>query len=186
MGLIDKLQDILMPMREVEEEVDDAELERQAKKAKEYSVQTKTSSSIQMPQAMITRERLSQSEVPMRQVANGSPAYYQTGLSSFQNPKKSSSVKSSLAGQRGGDLSVDLCTPSNFDSMQQIADCLQKNRAVIVNLKNVHEMERSKIRYFMLGVCYALKGDVSNISSDIILYVPAGVDVKEYTSFDEE
>lgn len=79
-------------------------------------------------------------------------------------------------------LKVRIYSPANFDRVTAIADDLKEGKAVVVNYERIEAEEQRRICDFVNGVCYVLDGCAKRISEQIVLYVPAGVDVDEAMS----
>ena len=76
-------------------------------------------------------------------------------------------------------LKVQIYAPNNFDQVTAIADDLKAGKACVVNYEKIEAAEQRRICDFVNGVCYVLDGCAKRVTGQIVLYVPAGVDVAE-------
>lgn len=80
------------------------------------------------------------------------------------------------------ELKVQIYAPTKFDQVVAIADDLKAGKGCVVNYERVEADEQRRICDFVNGVCYVLDGTAKRVSSQIVLYVPQGVDVAEAMS----
>lgn len=85
--------------------------------------------------------------------------------------------KLTVHSQPAGHLKVCVELPTSFDDVQQYADYLKNNVAVIVNYQEVDEATQVRISDFLNGVCYILGGSVQRVSEQVILYAYANIEV---------
>lgn len=75
------------------------------------------------------------------------------------------------------ELKMCISLPCTRNDIFACADYLKSKRIVIINLtKAADNLEQSMID-FLSGVCYALGGNVQGISTEVLIFVPAGVEV---------
>ena len=74
---------------------------------------------------------------------------------------------------------IKLYVPTDFEQVTAVADDIKGKRAVVINYEKVDLAEQRRICDFVNGVCYVTNGDAKRISSNIVLYVPDGVDAEE-------
>jgi cell division inhibitor SepF len=67
--------------------------------------------------------------------------------------------------------------PCTRDDIFACADHLKAKRIVIINMGKVHDHLEQSMIDFLSGVCYVLGGSVQSISAEILIFVPAGVDI---------
>ena len=75
------------------------------------------------------------------------------------------------------ELAMEIHVPSNYEQVARIADDLLANRATIVNFERVEGNEQQRIFDFINGVSYVLDCAARRVSTNLMLYVPNGVDV---------
>lgn len=126
-----------------------------------------------------------------RKVANGGTVSYQTGAvsyggaSSTASPLKEVSAPQTSRPQltvhttKPQELMIKLYVPTDFEQVTAVADDIKSKRAVVINYEKVDLAEQRRICDFVNGVCYVTNGDAKRISSNIVLYVPDGVDAEE-------
>ena len=162
---IKQLQDLLMPIEYVDEFEEEFAEEQK-------SSQKKTASAAQ--------ERVESYEEEVK-VANGGSYHvsrpkYTTG--SYQSQEKSRPQLTVHTTKKMA-LKVQIYAPNNFDQVTAIADDLKAGKACVVNYEKIEAAEQRRICDFVNGVCYVLDGCAKRVTGQIVLYVPAGVDVAE-------
>ena len=75
------------------------------------------------------------------------------------------------------ELAMEIHVPSNYEQVARIADDLLANHAAIVNFERVAGNEQQRIFDFINGVSYMLDCAAKRVSTNLMLYVPNGVDV---------
>ena len=136
-------------------------------------------------------------EVPLRKVATGSGTYdyvpsyggYSSAAPnrdsfrpSFAPPNAANAAnaqrpKLTVHTTKKDEISVQVCTPTEYGHAEEVAKDLGSGRAVIVNYEKVAPDLQRRMCDFTNGVCYAIDGAVQCISSNIVIYVPEGIDV---------
>ena len=76
--------------------------------------------------------------------------------------------------QVGGVL---LHSPSTFEHVQLILDHLKNREQVIVDFKSLNKQSVYRILDFISGAVYALDATMQNITENIILIAPSGVNI---------
>lgn len=67
--------------------------------------------------------------------------------------------------------------PQGFDDVQPIVDHLKNRRPVILNMEEIEKSLARRITDFVGGAVYALDGAVQKVSTSIMLFTPANVEV---------
>lgn len=67
--------------------------------------------------------------------------------------------------------------PQGFDDVQPIVDHLKNRRPVILNMEEIEKSLARRITDFVGGAVYALDGAVQKVSTSIILFTPANIEV---------
>ncbi|HEY8344103.1 MAG TPA: cell division protein SepF [Bacillota bacterium] len=67
--------------------------------------------------------------------------------------------------------------PQGFDDVQPIVDHLKNRRPVILNMEELEKSLARRITDFVGGAVYALDGAVQKVSTSIILFTPANIEV---------
>ncbi|MBP1764439.1 MAG: Cell division protein sepF [Firmicutes bacterium] len=73
------------------------------------------------------------------------------------------------------DLTVVVCSPTNFDDVCLYADYLKMNTAIILNFESAETDLQRRIGDFLDGVCMVTGGSMQQISDSLVMYAPAGV-----------
>ena len=92
-----------------------------------------------------------------------------------QEPERRPKLK--VHSQQSGHLKVVVDLPVSFDDVQNYADYLKDNVAIIVNYQQVDDATQQRMCDFLNGVCYVLGGNVQRISERVILYTYASIEV---------
>lgn len=71
-------------------------------------------------------------------------------------------------------VSVRVFKPTSFDDVCQIIDFLLLNKPAVVNMEAVKDETIQRVMDILSGACYALHGDISEISKNIYLLSPDG------------
>ncbi len=171
MEFLRKLTDFIMPIEESEELVEEQTVKVESHQA--------------------TAQAFAQPIMEERKVANGGTVSYQTGtvsyggMSSAVSPLRDTAVPQTSRPQltvhttKPQELMIKLYVPTDFEQVTSVADDIKSKRAVVINYEKVDLAEQRRICDFVNGVCYVTNGDAKRISSNIVLYVPDGVDAEE-------
>lgn len=71
-------------------------------------------------------------------------------------------------------VAVRVFKPTSFDDVCQIIDFLLLNKPAVVNVEAVKDDTIQRVMDILSGACYALHGDISEISKNIYLLSPEG------------
>lgn len=94
--------------------------------------------------------------------------------------------KGALVSLPGGQsFRVVVARPTSFEEVQGMADQLKNGRPVLLNLDSTPKDTRARIVNFLIGVIYALDGQMQRVGGGILLFAPHNVDV-EYVGPVEE
>ncbi len=69
-------------------------------------------------------------------------------------------------------VSVRVFKPNSFDDVSRIIDFLLLNKPAVVNMEAVSDDTIQRVMDILCGACYALHGDISEISKNIYLISP--------------
>jgi len=81
---------------------------------------------------------------------------------------------------------IHLCKPSNMDEARDITDALLANMAVLLNLTRLNSEMGQRVLDFAMGTTYALAGTIKEITDNIYVIVPYGVDINGALDSDED
>lgn len=79
----------------------------------------------------------------------------------------------------GAAYSMKLMKPTSYNDGSYIADALMANNAVIINLENTNEETASNLIYFLVGVTYAIKGHIKQVSASTYMLTPSNMEITE-------
>ena len=74
--------------------------------------------------------------------------------------------------------------PSVYSEAERIADALLKGEAVLINFKRMEQKDAKRVIDFVVGVAYAINGDVQKVRDEIFICSPANFQVQG--NFDDE
>ncbi|MBE3589501.1 MAG: cell division protein SepF [Firmicutes bacterium] len=84
-----------------------------------------------------------------------------------------------IPGGRGSQAGrVTVWHPSAFEEVQTLVDRLRDGHQIVVNLEGVERHLTGRIINFLSGSVYALGGSMYRVSSHVIMFLPAGVQVE--------
>src|SRR4051794_8813787 len=78
---------------------------------------------------------------------------------------------------RGGEVTVHLVIPKNFNDAQQIADQFKDAVPVIINLQGTDSELSKRLIDFASGLTYGLEGGMQRIADKVFLLTPRNVEV---------
>ncbi len=87
---------------------------------------------------------------------------------------KSSTAKTLPSGSQ---IQVVLVKPSRFEDAPSIADHLNDNKTVVLNLENANREISRRLIDFLSGTAYAKKGSIKKVAHSTYMITPANVDV---------
>lgn len=74
-------------------------------------------------------------------------------------------------------MEVCVLRPVTFNDSSEICDVLLSGRAVVINLEGIDVELAQRIIDFISGSCYAMNGNIKQISSYIIIITPESIDI---------
>ena len=74
-------------------------------------------------------------------------------------------------------LSVVLVKPESYAEARQIADHLNQNRTVVLNLESTGKDVSRRLVDFLSGVAYANDGDLKRVANSTFIITPYNVDI---------
>ena len=75
------------------------------------------------------------------------------------------------------DMVVTIKEPLKYEDGKQIIDDVKQGKTVVLNLEMLEIDNKTQIFYFVSGGVYALEGSIQNVTKDIYVLVPSGVQV---------
>lgn len=67
--------------------------------------------------------------------------------------------------------------PNSFEEVQNIADHLKNQQAIVLNLQGLDSELSRRIVDFTSGVIYAIEGSLQKIAEGIFLFVPSSIEI---------
>lgn len=74
-------------------------------------------------------------------------------------------------------MEVSVQKPTRFEDSSQICDVLLDGKAAIVNLEGIEVDVAQRIIDFISGSCYAMVGNIRQISNYIFIVTPSGIEI---------
>lgn len=81
---------------------------------------------------------------------------------------------------------ISIIEPRLYSEVQEVSDLILDNQTVIVNFRRMDHEQATKMIDFLMGVTYAIKGDIQRLDDEIFICTPQSVTVNgselsEYT-----
>ncbi|MBQ0083771.1 MAG: cell division protein SepF [Clostridiales bacterium] len=112
------------------------------------------------------------------------PSYEETNPSR-REPRLFVSEKKTKSAPSGSLQEMVIRKPERFDEVTEIADLINSQKGVFLNLETIDRDTCRRIIDFLSGVAYANHGKITKASKGTLIIVPKGVDVLGEDSFDE-
>ncbi|MBK1637393.1 cell division protein SepF, partial [Rhodovulum adriaticum] len=97
---------------------------------------------------------------------------------SLNNTRKSTKEHQSRNRSYGAnEMTVSIKEPLEYEDGQDILDDIIAKKTVILNLEMLEMDKKTQIFYFVSGGLYSLRGSIQNVTKDIYVLAPEGVDV---------
>lgn len=82
---------------------------------------------------------------------------------------------------------ITIVEPRLYSEVQEVSDILLANQSVIVNFRRMDNEQATKMIDFLMGVTYAIKGDIQRLGEEIFICTPQSVEVdgSELSEFTE-
>lgn len=72
---------------------------------------------------------------------------------------------------------ITIIEPRLYSEVQEVADYVLANQTVIVNFRRMDHEQATKMIDFLMGVTYAIKGDIQRLDEEIFICTPQSVTV---------
>lgn len=82
----------------------------------------------------------------------------------------------------GENMVVTIREPMTYEDGKIVIDDILQRKAVVLNLENLEVDKKTQIFYFVSGGVYSLKGTIQNVTKDIYVLAPEGVEIDGKTS----
>lgn len=93
------------------------------------------------------------------------------------NTQNSTSSKSSNRSHGSSNMEVTIKEPLTYEDGKAVLDDIINGKTVVLNLEMLEMDKKTQIFYFVSGGLYSLRGSISNVTKDIYVLVPEGVQV---------
>lgn len=82
---------------------------------------------------------------------------------------------------------ITIIEPRLYSEVQELSDTLLANHSVIINFRRMDKEQAKKMLDFLMGVTYAIKGDIQRLGEEIFICTPQSVEVdgSELSEFTE-
>ncbi|MDR0297970.1 MAG: cell division protein SepF [Streptococcaceae bacterium] len=75
-------------------------------------------------------------------------------------------------------MSINIKDPHAYPEIMEIGGLVKGGQSVLVNFKNMQELNARRSIDFLTGIAYCIDGDIQNIGGQIFLVTPTGVTVE--------
>lgn len=72
---------------------------------------------------------------------------------------------------------ITIIEPRLYSEVHKLSDSLLKNRSVIINFRRMDKEQAKKMLDFLMGVTYAINGDIQRLGEEIFICTPQSVEV---------
>lgn len=72
---------------------------------------------------------------------------------------------------------VSIKEPLTYEDAKLVLDDIMEGKSVILNLEMLEQDKKTQIFYFVSGGLYSLKGTIQNVTKDIFVLAPQGVEI---------
>ena len=117
-------------------------------------------------------EQMDYYEEPVAQTASETRSRNTSNVVPFQSPGAKKTAK------------IYVMEPSVYSEAERIADALLKGEAVLINFKRMEPKDAKRVIDFVVGVAYAINGDVQKVRDEIFICSPSNFQVQG--NFDDE
>lgn len=100
-----------------------------------------------------------------------------TPAASTQTSKKASRVQRSYGSK--SDMQVSIREPLTYEDSKAVLDDILEGKTVVLNLEMLEVDKKTQIFYFVSGGLYTVNGSISNVTKDIYVLVPEGVEISD-------
>lgn len=76
-----------------------------------------------------------------------------------------------------GNMFVSIREPLNYEDGQAVLNDIMEGKSVILNLEMLEMDKKTQIFYFVSGGLYSLHGTLQNVTKDIFVIAPEGVEI---------
>ncbi|MDN6162029.1 MAG: cell division protein SepF, partial [Atopostipes sp.] len=72
---------------------------------------------------------------------------------------------------------ITIIEPRLYSEVHNLSDSLLENQSVIINFRRMDKKQAKKMLDFLMGVTYAIEGDIQRLGEEIFICTPKSVEV---------
>lgn len=72
---------------------------------------------------------------------------------------------------------ITIIEPRLYSEVQEVSDYVLSNQTVIINFRRMDHEQATKMIDFLMGVAYAIKGDIQRLDEEIFICTPQSVTI---------
>ncbi len=169
MSILNNLKDFFIPT-EVDDDNDTGYKQEQSEPEKESASSYTSSASSSQSSSSSRRET---SYTPLHEERRSTSTSGSSYTSSYGSSSDTSSSRPSFSASPT--LQVILVKPTEYTDAKKIADHLMNGRTVVLVLEDATEQTRRRIIDFLIGVAYAMNGNLKPIANQTYIVTPHDV-----------
>ena len=73
---------------------------------------------------------------------------------------------------------IRIMEPRLYSEVRDIADVILADESVVLNFRRMDKEQAKKVIDFLMGITYAVRGDIQRIGDDIFLCTPDGIEIE--------
>ncbi|MGF0039191.1 cell division protein SepF [Peptoniphilaceae bacterium SGI.131] len=90
---------------------------------------------------------------------------------------KRPAVQSSISRGSSSNMIVSIREPLTYEDGKLVVDDITSGKSVVLNLEMLEVDKKTQIFYFVSGGVYALNGTIQNVTKDIYVIAPNGINI---------
>lgn len=120
-------------------------------------------------------EKLSSYDNQKNSVNDVKNNYASSNYNSVNNNYKSRINEKTYKGKVN--MTVTIREPLNYEDGKEVMDDILNGKVVVLNLEMLEIDKKTQVFYFVSGGVYSLNGSIQNVTKDIYVLVPEGVEI---------
>lgn len=73
---------------------------------------------------------------------------------------------------------IRVMEPRMYSEVRDIADVILANESVVLNFRRMDKDQAKKVIDFLMGITYAIQGDIQKIGDEMFLCTPEGIEIE--------
>lgn len=110
-------------------------------------------------------------------IPNNSPLENSSSKSSMKNQNGGLNVVSIKGQQTEKKPRITVLEPRLYSEVRDVADIVLDNQSVILNFRRMEKDQAKQMIDFLMGITYAVKGDLQRIGDQIFLCTPKSIEI---------